>query len=237
MKRIRFMLPLLAALAIITILAVQVLPVRSQAASPAAQPALSGRTISAWGHGEVALQPDRASIMLGVQSRARTAHTALATSNTKINAVLASLTKQGIPKQQIQTSDLSLWYDSEHNQYVATHNLGVRLDRVNRVGAVLDAAIGAGANNSFGVTFGLKNQAQARATALKAAIADARQRATTMARALSTTITQTISVDEATAGSVTKGSMAGGMGGGGGTPIQPGQYVISADVNVTYSCG
>ncbi len=236
MKRMLFVLFVVIVTVSVTVAGMAFLPLSGHAATPGQQAATTQRTISTWGHAEVAVTPNQASMTIGVQSRAGQARESLASNNTKIQRVMAAVTKLGVAKTAIQTSDLSLWYDSQQRNYVTTHNLGIRLDSVDKVGSVLDAAIRAGANNSFGVSFGLKNPATARSQALKVAIADARKRAETIAQALGTTIHQTVSVDEATAGYGTKGAIGVG-GGGGGTVVQPGQYVVAADVNVTYTCG
>lgn len=234
MKRMRLVLSIVIPVFVAGIL-IAIFPLYGgHAATTSGQATATIPTISTWGHADIAVKPDQASLMLGVQTRAAKVRTALSNNNGKMNAVIAALIKQGVAKTYIQTTDLSVWYDTQQKMYVVTHNLSVRLDRIDKVAAVLEAGIQAGVNSSFGVTFGLKDPAAAKSTALKAAVADARKRASTIAATLGAKVSQTINVDEATSGFVTKG--ATGMGGG-SAPIQPGQYVVSADVNVTYRCG
>ena len=124
-------------------------------------------------------------------------------------------------------------------QQVALHNLTVRLDDINAVGPLLDAAVGAGANTSWGVNYGLKDQSAARSQALKAALADARKHANDMAAALGLRITGVAAAEETTFG-VSPGPkdvIPGAGGGMGGSPIQPGELTIAANVRVTYTFG
>jgi uncharacterized protein YggE len=223
----------MVAAVVIVITAAVLLQVMPSSATSANDTTSAPRTVTAQGHGEIAVNPEQAFITLGVQSRAKEAKTALANNNEKMNAVVATVARQGIPKQLVQTTDFSLWYDSQQNIYVANHNLALRVDNLQKLGVVLDACVAAGANNSWGVSFGVKNPTTARAQALKAAVADARKRADSIAAAMGAKITQSTSVLESS-GSV-GGMGAGKRAGGGGTSFQPGQTVVSADVTVTFS--
>jgi uncharacterized protein YggE len=180
-----------------------------------------------------------ARITVGVQSKGQDAREALSRNSTSLNAVVAAIEGQGVPANRIQTSDLSLWFDDQHQAYAASHTLDVRIDDVNTVGSVLDAAVGAGANTSWGVSFGLKDESTARAQALQAAIADARKRANSMASALGVSVTGVVSAGEATVNVTPLPYAAGAVRApaASSTNVQPGQLTISADVTVVYSFG
>jgi uncharacterized protein YggE len=199
----------------------------------------TNHTVSVSGHGETTAAPDMATITLGVDTRGADAQSALSSNSTKMNAVIASLKAQGVPANKIQTSNLSIYFDSEHSVYVVQHSVTARVDAVNNVGDVLDAAVAAGANNSWGVTFGLKDESQARSQALQAAVADARKRADAMAAGLGLSIT---GVGSASEGSVNQpGPIAYSAGVKAGavdsTSVQPGELTVSADVGVVYTFG
>jgi uncharacterized protein YggE len=200
----------------------------------------TNHTISVGGHGEVSVPPDQATISLGVQTQGNDAQAALSSNASKMSAVIAAVEAQGVPSSHIQTSELSMWYDSEHNTYVVTHSVTARLDNVDRTGQVLDAAVAAGANNSWGVSFGLKDPSAARGDALKAAVADSRIRANSMASALGVTVSGVGSASEA-AYQVTPPEPVVAApvrsGAAGSTPVQPGQLTVSADVNIVYTFG
>ncbi|GAC1398590.1 MAG: SIMPL domain-containing protein [Chloroflexota bacterium] len=200
----------------------------------------TNHTLSVSGHGQAAIAPDMATVTVGVQSKAQDAQTALSRDNQKMSAVIDAVKGQGISASHIQTSQLSLWYDSEHQEYVASHTLTVRVDSIGKTGPVLDAAVLAGADSSWGVSFGVKDPSVARSDALKGAIADARKRADTMAAALEVTVTGVGSASEATYSNPpieTGGVRAGVNSAPVATPIQPGEITVTADVNVVYSFG
>ncbi|GAC1470547.1 MAG: SIMPL domain-containing protein [Chloroflexota bacterium] len=193
-------------------------------------------SLSVTGHGQVQQAPDMASLTIGVEKRSTDAQDALSRAASATNAIVSAIEAQGVPTKNIQTGNLSLYHDDQRDQYIAGHELNVRVDDINKVGAVLDAAVGAGANSSWGVGFGLKDPSAAQANALKAAIANARARADAMAGALNVTIT---GVASATDGSYSSPPIAYGAGAArapsAGTTVQPGQLTLTADVNVTYA--
>ncbi|MGI8824987.1 MAG: SIMPL domain-containing protein [Chloroflexota bacterium] len=212
---------------------------RSNVGAPVRQTAGTGHTVSVQGHGEMMVAPDMASITAGVDSHDTKAETALADNSSKMNAVISAIKAQGVPASHIQTTDLSLYYDSQHDSYVVSHQVTARIDRVDTVGAVLDAAVAAGANNSWGVSFGLKDPIAAKAQALKAAITDARARADSLASALGVTITGVGSVEESTVNyqPIPYAAASTARAPSAVTPVQPGQLSVTADVGVVYTFG
>ena len=70
------------------------------------------------------------------------------------------------------------------------------MENLERVGAVIDAALGAGANQLDGVYFGLENDLETRTDALRAAITEARRKAQAMADALGVQLEAVLSVNE-----------------------------------------
>jgi uncharacterized protein YggE len=211
---------------------------RINAGAPAKQSS-TAHLISAGGHGEVSVAPDMATLTVGVQSKGQDANEALARNATAQNAVIAAVEAQGVPASHIQTTNLSLYFDSQGDNYIADHELTIRIDAVSRVGAILDAAVGAGANNSWGVGFGLKDQSAARSQALQAAVKDARSRADAMASGLGVSVTGVASASEASYNvqypqpyaAASRAAAPGGTP----TPVQPGELTITADVNVAFT--
>jgi uncharacterized protein len=213
---------------------------RENAAAPATQSSPSSHTISVSGHGESTATPDMATITVGVQTKANDAQAALASNSTRLNAVVAAIQGQGVAADHIKTSDLSLYLDSQTNDYQASHQLTISLDSVSKVGSVLDAAVAAGANNSWGVSFGLKDASSQRSQALTSAVADARKRASAMAAALGVSVIGVGSASEASYstppiqyGAADRAPNASSAA----TVVQPGQLTVSADVNVVYTFG
>ena len=114
--------------------------------------------ISTSATGEARYAPDRATISMGVQTRAATAAKASAENAAKQRAVIDAIRAQGIAPEQISTVNYSLNAEQEFNPqagdkapritgYVATNTLRVEVRRVEQVGALIDAAIAKGAND------------------------------------------------------------------------------------------
>lgn len=213
---------------------------RTNVGSPVRQTG-TGHTIAVVGHGQVQVSPDMATISIGVQTHDNTAQAALASNATKMNAVIAAVQGQGVPADHIKTSDLSLWYDNQKDQYVVSHSLSVRVDNVSTVGTVLDAAVNAGANMSWGVSFGLKDESAADNQALTAAVNNARTRATTIAGALGVSLSGVGSASEPSYNVVAPQPIYAGASRAAAsapsTPVQAGQLTITAEVNVVYTFG
>ena len=214
---------------------------RTSTGAAARQTTPTTHTISVSGHGESQATPDKAILTVGVQTKGIDAQSALSSNATKLNAVVDAIEAQGVAADHIQTSDLSLYLDSQSNTYQASHSLTVNLDNVSKVGAVLDAAVAAGANNSWGVQFGLKDASAQQAQALTAAITNARKRADAMAAALGVSVTGVSSASDVQYSPPEPVQYAGvaraASAPSPATQVQPGQLTTSADVSVVYTFG
>jgi uncharacterized protein len=142
--------------------------------------------------GEARLRPDRANILIGVQTRAKTAAAAARENNTRQQAVIDAIVATGVPREQLSTENYNVSTDmrSEHPGqnpvvvgYVVTNVVHVEVRRTDQVGPVIDAGLGKGANQINGVEFFSSNTDIARRQALADAIAKARGDADAMARA------------------------------------------------------
>ena len=143
--------------------------------------------------GEVRIAPDRATIMMGVQSRATTAAAAANQNSQKQRAVIDAIRARGVPAEQIATSSFNVIpetrYDREGQQaprttsYLVTNTVIVELRRIDQVGPVIDAALAAGANQITSLQFGVANADSARRAAMARAVTTARADAEAMARA------------------------------------------------------
>ncbi len=218
-------------------------PVAAQA-SPIMGTAL---TVSAFG--EVRTAPDMATVTLGVQTQGATAAEASAANAVRMNAMMAALRRAGIADRDIQTSGLNLnpQYVYEQNQpprlngYNANNQVTVRVMDLARLGATLDAAVGAGANEVQGVGFGLRNPAAAEDEARRRAVAALQAKSAVYAQATGTRVVRLISLSE-----------------GGGyqpppprpipmvaaqrmkaedTPVAPGEMAVRIDVEGVYELG
>jgi len=159
--------------------------------------------------------------------------------------VTQALRRLTIPEADIQTVQFSLQPVFEYPRegtprltgYEATNLVKVTVRDLTRVGAVIDAAVQAGANVVQDVAFALRDEAEVRATALTRAIQDARSKAQVMARALNVNLGRVINATETTAPIVFPPVARAEAGAGGVPPISPGQIEVQATVNVVYAIG
>lgn len=149
-------LPAIIAPLAITIAATQLVAQQPVATVPSAVRPPSEISTSATG--EARYTPDRATISMGVQTRATTAAKASAENAVKQRAVIDAIRAQGIAPEQISTINYNLNAEQEFNPqagdkaprvtgYVATNTLRVEVRKVEQVGALIDAAIAKGAND------------------------------------------------------------------------------------------
>lgn len=142
---------------------------------------------------EVQVTPNRATISIGVQSRAATAAQASAENSRRQRAVIDAIKAKGVPAERISTSGFNVIpetrYDREGQQaprttsYLVSNMVNVDLQRIDLVGPVIDAALGAGANQINSLSFTVASADSARRVALTRAVEKARADAEAMARA------------------------------------------------------
>jgi uncharacterized protein len=184
--------------ALFALLALFALPAAAQTTTtaPAQTP-----FIAAEGTGEVRVAPDRATIRFGVQHQARDARQAQEKVNQAMTKLMQALRKTGIPAERITTERLDLQPVYDHQQrpdqvYEGPRLVGFRASNVvrvelpveagkgDRVGNVIDAAIGAGANTVEGIQFDLVDDQPAYLRALARASEKAQEKAAALAQAL-----------------------------------------------------
>jgi len=167
-------------------------PLTAQAVTPSA-PA----TIEVSGSGEAKATPDRALIYVGIQTRGRTAAIAGQENAKLATAVLDAVRVAGIARDQIGTMNYSVspsyrYYPDgrkpELTGYDATNTVRVEVRNLELVGKVIDASLGAGANNISGLSYYASQLEATKREALGNATTDARLSAEVMAKAAGGTL-------------------------------------------------
>ncbi len=155
------------------------------------------------GTGEAKVTPDRALVYLGVQTKGRTAALAGQENARLATAILEAVRAAGIARDQIGTMNYSVnpsyrYYADgrkpELTGYDASNTVRVEVRNLDQVGKVIDASLGAGANNISGITFFASQLQATKQEALGLATIDARQGAEVMARAAGGTLGALISI-------------------------------------------
>lgn len=224
------------------------------ACAPAAGPASAQQpapdapsTLEVSGRASVTRAPDRAVVQLAVETIATTARAATAGNAETMTAVLDALAALGIDPADVQTQAISLnpRYDRRPEVdelvivgYQAMNQIAVPVADVDRVGRVIDAAVGAGANRVTGIRFELADPESAYHEALEQAIARARREAEVAAAALGQTLGPPIRVSTSGAPAPSPGPMPEMMSARAvSTPVQPGELEVAASVHITFRLG
>jgi uncharacterized protein YggE len=213
------------------------------ASSAAAATAPARATITVSGTGIVNSVPNRADFTFGVSATAKTATAALAANSSQMNKLISALEKRGIASKDIQTAEISLSPNTSPSGnrilgYTASNSVTTHILKIADAGPIVDAAVGAGANQINGPSLTAADQQALYRQALKAAIANARVKAATIAAAAHVSLGAIRAIDESSGGStVPLPFSAATKVAGAATPVQPGTIQTEADVTVTYSVG
>jgi len=194
-----------------------------------------GDSITVAGNGSVTATPSSAVLSFGVDSRAATAKAALAANAREMREVIAAVKAAGAKDVGTLTVSVSqvLGDNGEQTGFSASNAVTATTD-VNRAGALIDAAVEAGANQVNGPDLSVADQGALYRKALKAAMDDARLSAETLAGAAGRSLGKVTSVIEG--GSATPLPMAEKAAAmDSGTPVEAGVQELTASVTVTYS--
>ena len=202
-------------------------------------------TITVNGTGNAFAAPDRAEINVGIQTQAATAAEALTTNSRDVEGLIARLKTEGVPAEDIRTSNLNLWpihtYDPQTGQqsvqfYQADNTVMITVTDVDILGEVLGAAAEAGGNFISGLQMSLSDDTEASSEALAAAMAKAKTKAEALATAAGVKLGDVIAVRESTVspvplyyeGRANDGDLAANV------PVSAGQLQIGSSVDVTF---
>ena len=192
--------------------------------------------------GQVQTAPDLAVLQLGVQTTGPTAASAFSRNRDQMTATVQALKAQGVADRDIQTAGLSL--DAQYvddgksprrlTGYQASNSVSVRLHDLNRVGAVVDALVAAGANHVDGIGFALADpkaaQDQARLSAVKALTA----KADLYAQAMGYKVARLVRLSEGGGFSPRPVMAMAAMSRFKATPVEPGELTVTADVSAVF---
>ena len=159
------------------------------------------------GTGERRIPPDRASVMLVIESRAEGANAAAAANARAVQAVRDTLARTGLDSA-VSTAGYHVGVRYEpveraapiRSGYVARTVLRVRPPRIDQVGRVIDVGLARGATGVEGVSFESSKVEEARRGAMTDATTAARRDAEALATALGGSLGRLISVSTVGAG-------------------------------------
>jgi uncharacterized protein YggE len=193
------------------------------------------------GQGSIVARPDRAQLTFGVSSEARSASAALRANAAEMTKVIAALKTQGIAAADLRTELVSLSPRYSQNGetvvgYTATNSVSATVRNLAKIGAIIDAAVEAGANQVSGPNLVRSSAASLYRAALRAAIADARGKARTIAAASGLHIRRITDVAESSA-APSPTPLTAKASADTSTPVETGSTLVEATVTVTFAVG
>jgi len=196
----------------------------------------SARTLTVTSSGSATAVPDRAAFSFGVTSQAKTAAGALAANGVEMRKVIVALKGAGVAAKDIRTESVSLSprYSGSGEDivgYTASNTVDAEVKGISRVGGVIDSAVSAGANQVYGPSFTVSQQAALYRRALRNALAAARVKAASLAGAAHVRLGAVRSIVESSSSPMPFAEKAAADA----TPIEAGTQSIEASVTVEFA--
>jgi uncharacterized protein YggE len=206
------------------------------------------RTISVSGNGSAEVVPDLAIVTLGVQTDAETASQALEQNNTKMKAVMDTLSKAGVASTDIQTVYIQLTprYENPPQQpgqatpanqpvgYTVTNTVQIKVRKLDGLGTLLDQVVSAGGNQIQGIRFDVSNPAKAMDQARQAAMNDATHKATQLASLANEKLGPVLTINETSQVPIPFAA-AQAQSAEAAVPVSPGTQTITVNVQVVWT--
>lgn len=207
-------------------------------------------TITVVGTGSASGAPDIANLEIGVEIRNEDIAVAFSDTNATIDRVINAMVEAGVAREDIRTTGLNIYRDmygmpmeggmgNGTPVYVVSNNVRVTIREIDNVADVINAAVSAGANNVYGLTFGIDDRQSLESEARADAVADARARAEELASLAGAQLGDVIIISEYSGGfspfdvmNLSNARMEGGLGGG--ASIEPGQLSVTVQIQVTF---
>jgi len=197
------------------------------------------------GEAVVRRAPDRAFVMVSVETRAKSPRDAQRLNAEAMTAVQQRLTQARLAKDAIRTTGYDLQQEVDFVQgrrvpreFVARNGLEVRVDEIGRTGEILDAVVQVGATSVSGIRFDLQDRDTVEREALRLAVADARARADAAASGAGRTVDHILRIEDARDSGIISPRPMMTMAraeAAAQTPVEPGLIEIHARVTLTAS--
>ena len=227
----------IAALAAVLAAAIAVAVVRPGTAHGTSEPA--ARTVTVEGSATARVVPDTATFTFGQETDGASAKAALADNAAAMRRVITALLRAGVAKDDIQTQDVSVYPRRNENGDVVgfsrSGSVVATVRRLAKAGAVVDAAVGAGADETSGPQFDRSSRSELTQKALREAFSNARAKAETLAREAGVSLGEVRRIEESSQEPqpVPLGVYAATLDKT--TQIEPGTQQSRASVTVTFS--
>ena len=219
-----------------------------QTATGYAMPA-DGTLLSVSAEASAKRVPDVATISTGVVTQAADANAAMRANAVQMDKVMAAIKAAGIGERDVQTSGINLnpQYKYVENAppsivgYQASNTVNLKVRDIAKLGKVLDALAGVGANQINGPSFEIDNPEPVYDEARLAALKKAQGRAETYAKSLGLQVRRIVSISEGNGGFRPVPMMAmakmEARDASGAPPVSPGETTVSVNLDVVFELG
>lgn len=162
------------------------------------------RTITVSGTGFAEVAPDRATLRMSIVAREPTLAAAQKAAADVTNKVLKMLDHMDINRNQVDTTGASVRPDYRWNRekeeqelrgYISERQISVEIDDLEKLGAVVEGAVGAGVNQVSPPQLDSSKRKDTYRKALRVAAEDARDNASQLADALGAKLGKVISIN------------------------------------------
>ena len=208
-------------------------------------------TITVVGRGQVSARPDIARTNLGVEATAATVPEAMRLANQRMTEVIAALKRLGIADRDLRTSNFSIFFErpqvpvggaatkpatQPQGMYRVSNLVQVTIRDLDKASNVLQAAVDAGANTAWNISFQIDDTKPLEAQALEKAVDDGRSNAETLARRSGVALGHVISISEVVGATPSRIFMEADFeGAAAGPPIERGELTFSTQIQMVYA--
>jgi len=210
-------------------------------------------TLTVSGSGSLTVAPDTAFVTVGMETAGKSLAQAQRQNSAVMQKVMERVRALKIEKERIQTSSFTVTPEyrpppkrssetppapPEIIGYRVSNTMTVEVRDLEKVAAVIEEALTAGANHFQGLQWALRDEQPSRLGALKLAATKAREKATALSEALNVSLVRLMAANEA--GHVVRPvpyaarSMGVMEAGGPAPPISSGEMKVEATVTLVY---
>ncbi len=200
------------------------------------------QTVSFTGEGRVNASPDTAHIDIGLTTEGKYTINVQNENSSKMNAVIKFLKERGISEADIKTSNYSLSPKYEYSKgksslagYVLNQGLTVTVRELNKIGEILDGAVGNGANRIDSVSLFVDKPEELKNKAREEAVKQAKEKASLTSRTAGFRLGRLVGFSEGFSGEPPVFFESLSKGGAAPAPqIEPGIQEIKVNITLTF---
>ena len=199
------------------------------------------------GEGESAIAPDLAMLSLSVMREAKTAREALDANNSAMAEVIEAIKRFGIADRDLQTAGIQIMprfnftnkpdgtQEADLVAYQVTNTLSVRVRDIVKTGEILDKAVSLGVNQGGNIVFANDDSSAVITEARRKAVAEATDRAKTLADAAGVQLGRVLEISEQSFGAQPMPIEARAFDkAAAAVPVQAGENAYRVQVNMTF---